>query len=175
MRLSPDDEYHRYLEHQNDPMEPGYRGFLARLADPLTEKLAPGARGLDYGCGPGLALAMMMEERGFPVAVYDPFFHPDSSVLNAAYDFITCSEVIEHFHHPAREFERLDRLLKPGGWLGLMTGFQTDDDRFEFWHYQRDPTHVVFYREHTLKCIAERHGWTCEIPCNDVALMGRKK
>jgi hypothetical protein len=39
------------------------------------------------------------------------------------------------------------------------------------WHYRRDPTHVVFFREMTLRHIAQRFGWTCEIPIKDVALM----
>jgi cyclopropane fatty-acyl-phospholipid synthase-like methyltransferase len=65
------------------------------------------------------------------------------------YDFITCTEVVEHFHHPALEFRRLDALLKPGGWLAIQTTFQTDDARFARWNYRRDPTHVVFYRPYT--------------------------
>jgi cyclopropane fatty-acyl-phospholipid synthase-like methyltransferase len=87
------------------------------------------------------------------------------------YDFITCSETAEHFHHPTDEFDRLDRLLRPGGWLALMTCFQTDDDRFADWHYRKDPTHVVFYREVTMRTIAGMRGWTCEIPTKGVALM----
>ncbi|MBS0543647.1 MAG: methyltransferase domain-containing protein, partial [Proteobacteria bacterium] len=79
--------------------------------------------------------------------------------------------VVEHFHHPAEEFARLDALLRPGGWLGIMTCFQTDDARFARWHYRRDPTHVVFYREATFRVIARRHGWVCEIPAKDVVLM----
>ena len=39
------------------------------------------------------------------------------------------------------------RLVRPGGWLAVMTCFQTDDARFAGWHYRKDPTHVVFYRE----------------------------
>lgn len=46
-----------------------------------------------------------------------------------------------------------------------MTCFQTDDARFAAWHYRRDPTHVVFYRESAFRRIAERFGWRCEVPC----------
>ena len=79
--------------------------------------------------------------------------------------------MVEHFHHPADEFRRLQGLLKPGGWLGVMTRFQTDDARFAQWHYRRDPTHVVFYRETTLRWLAQHHGWLCEIPGPNVALL----
>jgi SAM-dependent methyltransferase len=170
-RLSPQEERAHYLHHQNHPDDPRYRRFLSRLAVPLLERLPPGLRGLDYGCGPGPALAAMLREAGHEVAVYDPFFRPDPAPLRERYDFITCSEAAEHFHDPAGEFDLFDRLLRPGGWLGLMTCFQTDDARFAAWHYRRDPTHVIFYREATLRWIAAARGWTCEIPAKDIALM----
>ncbi|HUE46649.1 MAG TPA: hypothetical protein VMO81_10380, partial [Aestuariivirgaceae bacterium] len=66
---------------------------------------------------------------------------------------------------------RLNRMLRAGGWLGIMTCFQTDDGRFADWHYRKDPTHVVFYREATMRTIAAQRGWTCECPVKDVALM----
>ena len=170
-RPSQRDEHAHYLHHENDRDDPGYRRFLFRLAGPLLERLEPGCRGLDYGCGPGPALAAMLGEEGHDVALYDPLFQPDPAVLNRRYDFVTCTETAEHFHHPADEFDRLGDLLRPGGLLAVMTCFQTDDARFADWHYRRDPTHVVFYREATLRRIAEQRGWTCEIPVKDVAFM----
>lgn len=164
-------ELAHYRLHDNDPTDAGYRAFLNRLAEPLRRRLSTGARGLDYGCGPGPALAAMLREAGHPMAVYDPFFAPDARVLAERYDFVTCTEAIEHFHYPAREFARLARLLRPGGWLGLMTEFQSGDHRFASWHYRRDPTHVVFYREETLRYLAARAGWECEIPRRNVALL----
>jgi SAM-dependent methyltransferase len=164
-------ERKHYLTHENDPDDPQYRRFLARLAGPLLERLRPGLHGLDYGCGPGPALAAMLREAGHQVALYDPFFRPDPAALRRRYDFITCTETAEHFHRPAEELDRLDGLLRPGGWLALMTSFQTDDARFAGWNYRRDPTHVVFYREATMRAIAAERGWHCEIPVKDVALM----
>ncbi|MGI9449225.1 MAG: class I SAM-dependent methyltransferase [Geminicoccaceae bacterium] len=168
---SAEEERTHYLHHENDVDDPRYRKFLSKLADPLLDKLEPGLSSLDYGCGPGPALAKMLEEAGRRMALYDPFFFPDDSALETTYDVITCTEVVEHFHRPFDEFSRLDRLLRPGGWLGIMTCFQTDDQRFATWHYRRDPTHVVFYRETTLRHIAAQRGWTCTIPGKDVALM----
>lgn len=166
-------EHAHYLTHENDPGDPGYRAFLARLANPLLDRLPPGAQGLDYGCGPGPALARMIEEAGHSMALYDPIFHADTTALQDRYDFVTCTEVAEHFHHPAQEFERLFGLVRPGGWLVVMTCFQTEDSRFENWRYRKDPTHVVFYRAQTLRHLAERQGWRCDIPVKDVALMQR--
>lgn len=170
-RPSREAERAEYALHQNTGDNAGYRAFLSRLATPLLQRLAPGRSGLDFGCGPGPVLADMLREAGHTVALYDPFFHPDTGALATTHDFITCTEVAEHFHDPAAEFRRLDTLLRPGGWLALMTCFQTDDARFAQWHYRRDPTHVVFYREATLRWLARHHGWRCEVPCANVALM----
>ena len=170
-RPGPEAEQAEYRLHQNTPDQPGYRRFLQQLATPLLQRLNGPSEGLDYGCGPGPVLAAELREAGHSVALYDPFFQPDASVLAQTYQFVTCSKVVEHFHQPAAEFRRLDGLLAPGGWLALMTGFQTDDALFASWHYRRDPTHVVFYREATLRWLAWRHGWHCEIPCPNVALM----
>lgn len=160
-----------YDRHENAVDDTGYRRFLNRLAAPLFARLAPGARGLDYGCGPGPALVAMLREAGHDVALYDPFYAPDTTPLLEKYDFITCSEVAEHFHRPAEEFDRLGAMLHPGGWLAVMTCFQTDDARFAGWHYRKDPTHVVFYRAETFGTLAAARGWSCEVPCKDVALM----
>lgn len=113
----------------------------------------------------------MMTEAGHRMAVYDPLFFDDPKLLEEQYDFIACTEVVEHFHHPYEEFVQLDQLLKPGGWLAVMTTFQTDDAAFANWHYRRDPTHVVFYREKTFQTIAQSHHWRCDIPCANVALL----
>lgn len=169
-RLDAAAERAHYGTHENDPADPGYRAFLARLADPLGERLVPGAEGLDYGCGPGPALSGMMRERGFRMRDYDPFFAPDADALARTYDFVTCSETAEHFHHPAAEFARLDGLLRPGGWLGVMTEMRDDARDFVNWRYARDPTHAVFYHPDTLRWIADAFGWRMETPVRTVAL-----
>lgn len=170
---SPEQESSEYEKHRNDTADARYRRFLNRLAEPLLERLQRRSQGLDYGCGPGPVLAEMLREHSHQVALYDPFFQPEPGSLRRRYDFITCTETAEHFHRPAEEFDRLGALLRPGGWLALMTCFQTDDCRFAGWHYRRDPTHVVFYREDTLRHIAAERGWSCIIPTKDVALMRR--
>jgi hypothetical protein len=170
-RPSEPEEKAHYLHHENDPDDPQYRRWLSRLARPLLDRLDASLSGLDYGCGRGPALAAMLREAGHEVALYDPLFFPDPGQLDRTYDFITCTEVVEHFHRPAEEFTRLDAMMRPGGWLAVMTCFQTDDALFAGWHYRRDPTHVVFYREATFRVIAAQYEWQCEIPVKDVAIM----
>jgi SAM-dependent methyltransferase len=148
-----------YGTHENRVDDPGYRRFLAQLAEPLAARLAPGARGLDYGCGAAPALATMLAEAGFATVGYDPFFAPDSGQCDAHYDFVTCTEVLEHLHDPLRELARIDAMLVAGGWLGLMTELRPPREAFARWHYHRDPTHVGFYTDASLRWIAARLGW----------------
>lgn len=167
---TPSEEKSRYARHQNDPADPDYRRFLSRLADPLIPKLRPGSRGLDYGSGPGPTLSVMLEEHGFRMSIYDPFFAPDSVALDSTYDFVTCTETVEHFHHPAREFSRLVDLLNPGGWLAIMTEMLQPDEDFEDWWYIRDPTHVSFYQSETMEWFGKERGLTVEFPARNVVL-----
>jgi 2-polyprenyl-3-methyl-5-hydroxy-6-metoxy-1,4-benzoquinol methylase len=168
-RLDAASERGRYEQHRNDPADAGYRAFLNRLAAPLLERLTPGAEGLDYGAGPGPTLSRMLAEAGLRVRDYDPFFAPDADALRGGYDFITCTETVEHFFEPGRELDRLDALLRPGGWLAVMTEVR-DDRPFEQWWYVRDPTHVCFYRAETFEWIAQARGWRLERPHRNVAL-----
>ncbi|MCS3902443.1 2-polyprenyl-3-methyl-5-hydroxy-6-metoxy-1,4-benzoquinol methylase [Methylohalomonas lacus] len=169
-RPDPTAEKAHYDTHDNDPADPGYRKFLYRLVEPLVPKLRPGATGLDYGAGPGPTLSVMLGEQGFSVTNYDPIYVPDTDVLERDYDFITCTETAEHFFRPGREFERLNALLRPGGWLGLMTMRRDPQRPFASWHYIRDPTHVCFYEQETLEWIAMRFGWRLIIVSKSVAL-----
>lgn len=166
--LGPVDEKKRYDLHQNHPDDEGYVRFLSRLTEPLLKRLKPGAEGLDYGCGPGPALSVIMGKAGYPVIDYDPFYFPSADALNRTYDFITCTEAVEHFYHPGREFERLAGLLKPGGCLAIMTDFMTLPERFLRWHYRRDPVHVSFYREETFVYLARKHAWKADFPAPNV-------
>jgi SAM-dependent methyltransferase len=159
-----------YRLHENDAGDPHYRAFLARLTEPLRRHLTPGMIGLDFGCGPGPAIAPMLREHGLEVIDYDPFFRSSRAALARHYDFITCSEVVEHFHCPGREFQRLDELLRPGGWLGVMTAMLEDDVGFAGWWYRRDPTHVCFFRRQTMRWIAGRFGWRVAFPAPTVTL-----
>ena len=171
----PDAESERrhYLTHRNDPADAGYRRFLARLATPLLEVLDPASEGLDFGCGPGPALAAMLEAAGHRVRLYDPFFHLDPAALEERYDFITLSEVAEHLHRPNAVFRRLLGLLRPNGWLAVMTSLGIDDARFADWRYRRDPTHVVFYRPATFRYLAGSWGIACRRAAPDVVLLRR--
>ncbi len=168
--LPPDAEMERYLMHDNDPEDDGYRAFLARLWNILKPMLSRGECGLDYGCGPGPALARMMREDGFRVEKYDLYFFPKPEPLTRVYDFITCTETVEHLRKPMEVFSLFDSILRPQGKLGIMTGMLEERSRFGDWYYQRDPTHLAFYTRRTMNWIAERMGWTVEFPAANIAI-----
>ena len=169
-RPLPLDEVVRYASHRNSADDDGYRRFLGRLADPVRARLRPGARGLDYGCGPSPVLAAMLTEAGYPTVGYDPVFEPHEELLSGRYDFVVCSEVVEHLHHPASDFALLGQLVGAGGLLAVMTRFHQPDVPFATWWYRRDSTHVCFYNAATMRWIAARHGWDVEILVVDIAL-----
>ena len=172
---NPADEKAQYDCHENNAYDAGYRRFLGTLTQPLSQVLPQGAQLLDFGSGPVATgqtptLAMMMQEQGFAASFYDPFYHDDPACLTQDYDAVTATEVIEHFHYPRNMFDRLDKLIRPGGWLAVMTAVYNDTVDFATWHYHRDPTHVAFYRAETFHWIAHHYGYTLNQPHKNVAL-----
>ena len=172
--LAPAAEKRVYDQHENDPADAEYRRFLNQLAAPLLLRLVEGMQGLDYGCGPGPTLSVMLEEAGMEMQVYDPYFAPGTSVLDREYDFVTCSEVAEHFYEPAIDWERMVTLLRPRGWLGVMTQLTDGCRQFDRWYYKNDPTHVSFYNSNTLAWLAARYGLTIEYQGDRVVLFRKK-
>lgn len=192
---APDKARARYALHVNGPGDPGYVAFLTRAVDaaapylssPATDApapaggtgappvhLRPGACALDYGCGPGPALHVPLAEYGLRCDRWDPCFFPDPPPL-ARYPAVFATEVVEHFQHPARDWEQMLARVAPGGLLVVMTSFWTDEAAFPAWSYANDFTHVAFHHSATLDWIA-RH-WSLErLPSPDprVALLRRR-
>jgi SAM-dependent methyltransferase len=173
--LTPEAEKAVYDLHENEAVDPGYRRFLSRLCDPLLERLSPGCRGLDFGCGPGPTLSRMLADRGHRMALYDPFYQEDPAVLTRTYDFITATEVVEHLRVPGRVIASLFSMLRPGGWLGIMTKLARDREAFRRWHYIRDPTHICFFSRATFRHLAQRHGAALVFIGTDVILMQKRR
>jgi len=169
--LDSAEERAEYDLHQNSENDAGYRAFLGRLAEPLLTRLPAGARGMDFGCGPGPALAALLEEAGHPVIRYDVFYAPDPQALSSTYDFITATEVVEHLSQPGSELARLWSLLRPDGWLGVMTKLVANRDAFTRWHYKNDPTHISFFSMATWEWWAEQYGAELTFIGSDVMLL----
>ncbi len=169
--LSPGDEKAEYDLHENSPLDEGYRQFLSRLFKPLTDKLKQGSTGLDFGCGPGPTLSVMFEEAGHRVAIYDPFYQPDRAPLEQTYDFVSASEVVEHFRNPRVDLNRMWDCVRTGGWLGIMTKRVRNADAFAKWHYKDDPTHVSFFSVDTFEWLADQWNADLTFVGDDVVLL----
>lgn len=170
--LSPEEEKKHYLLHNNDLNDLGYRQFLQRLATPLLEELGKITQyGLDFGCGPGPLLAQMCQDAGHHMTVWDPFFAPNDFALAQEYDFICCTEAIEHFVDPAKEWQLMLNMLKPGGLMAIMTSFYPKTPLFESWYYKRDPTHISFFSIETFQFLASRDKLIASFPLKDVVLL----
>jgi len=150
-------EEERYKAHQNGPQDAGYVRFLNQAITPALPYLNPKMRGLDFGCGPTPTLSGLLSAHGLHCENYDPYFFPN--LTENHYNFIFSTEVIEHFFHPAQEFQRISELLLPGGILTIMTEPWLSAEGFAEWHYAKDITHVSFYHAKTISFISQRYGF----------------
>ena len=173
-RLPPEEEKLRYDLHENDPADPDYRNFLSQLFEPLNERLPARSTGLDFGSGPGPTLHLMFEKAGHSMNIFDPFYDHDPSVFDHMYDFITMTETAEHLFNPREEFEKLWSILKPGGYLGVMTKLLLHPEKFANWHYRKDDTHVAFYQTKTFKWLAGRLNAKLDIQSDRVIILKKQ-
>ncbi len=171
--VSTQEEKAKYDHHQNSLQNEGYVAFLNRLLVPLESYLAPGAKGLDFGSGPGPTLHLLMRSRGYSMDIYCYFYAPDCSVFSKRYNFITATEVVEHLHKPREELQRLWEMLCPGGVLGIMTAFRPED--FTNWYYKRDLTHIHFFTPKTFAWIAAFLEAKLHIPQSGVVILQKPK
>jgi SAM-dependent methyltransferase len=156
--LSPEEEIARYSEHNNGIEHSGYVEFLNRAIQPVMSYLTKEMTGLDYGCGPTPTLSRLLQREGITCFDYDPLFgfaHPQTQ-----YDFIFATECFEHFFHPGKEFNSINSLLKPGGYLAVMTEQYESLDSFKTWYYKRDKTHVSFFHRNSFLYLCKTFGYT---------------
>ncbi|WP_133408378.1 class I SAM-dependent methyltransferase [Parashewanella tropica] len=168
--LTKAQEKAEYDKHDNQSDDMGYRGFLSRCLQPTLARVNVNAQGVDFGCGEGKVLSIMAKEQGVSVANYDLFYANDELLLKQEYDFITCTEVIEHISDAQSTFELFQSMLKPNGLLALMTKRVQDVDAFSRWHYKNDLTHICFYSIATFEWIANHYDWQLEVISNDVVM-----
>ena len=172
--LSAEEERATYDLHVNDSEDQGYRQFLSRLSAPLLEKLNSNQKGLDFGCGPGPTLSVMLEEQGHQVDLYDPFYYNDPAVFSREYNFICATEVVEHMRDPNKDFVAMFKMVKPGGWMGIMTRLVDDKEAFTQSRYIRDMSHICFYSRSAFEYLAQRFNAELNFVEDNVILLNRK-
>lgn len=144
-----------YETHNNDVNDERYQNFTSPITNYVLKKYNPAHKGLDFGSGTGPVISKVLNDHGYnSINLYDPFFHPNEKALLEKYDYIFSCEVVEHFHQPKEEYQRLFRMLKPGGRLLIMTHLYDGKTPFINWYYRNDPTHVFIHRKETFVFIA---------------------
>lgn len=157
--LDHEEEKKRYSTHDNNIENQGYVDFLMPNVKTLLPYLKKGAKGLDFGSGPGPILDKLFAEEDIEVKNYDPYFDYHPHLLDDKYDFITCTEAFEHFSIPFKEMVTMNAALKPGGFLLIMTEMYRDREHFASWGYRTDPTHICFLNKKGLKWMANQWGY----------------
>lgn len=138
----------------------GFRVILERL---VKAGLRKQDKILDYGCNKGLFIRFL-KENGYSNCVgYDPYVEQFRSkdVLEGTYDFVLNMDVIEHDDDPGRLLGQLEKTLKSGGRLCLLTPNADGIDLSrteEFLHFLHVPYHVHILSRRSLVELAGRHG-----------------
>jgi ubiquinone/menaquinone biosynthesis C-methylase UbiE len=131
------------LERQNAfraqyrAQHPGWRPATEVYEELIRQRLRPGLRVLDLGCGRGGVLEQLGNAVSRPVGL-----DPDSVSLrehrmpdlpravaaaealpiqDGSVDILTCSWVLEHLADPAVVFRQIRRVLTPGGYFVFLT------------------------------------------------------
>ncbi|MDR0228570.1 MAG: class I SAM-dependent methyltransferase [Flavobacteriaceae bacterium] len=155
-------EKQHYEYHNNDVNDIGYQNFTAPVTNTILECCTPDMLGLDYGCGKGPVITRQLEEKGYQIKLYDPYFHPKLNYLENRYDYIFSCEVFEHFYQPAIEIEKLTSILKTNGLLIIKTHLFNNQTDFSTWYYRKDETHVFIYTFKTFEYIALKYAYQIE-------------
>lgn len=158
--LSAQNEKERYLEHNNDIEDKRYQKFVSPITSAILNDFNTQHTGLDFGAGTGPVITKLMRDENYQIKEYDPFFHNYPDLLNSNYDYIAICEVMEHFHNPHFEFERLFKMLKRNGKLYCYTHLYDTSITFHNWYYMNDITHVFIYHKNSIEWIKNEFGFS---------------
>lgn len=153
--LSEIEENNRYDKHENVLINKGYVKHLSRIVIPLESFNLKGKNGLDFGCGENTVLVNILENEGYNMDYYDFFYFSKKGHLEKKYDFVTITEVVEHFSKPGKELNMLWSQINPKGVIAIMTKMHDENIDFKNWYYKNDLTHICFFSKKTFIWLAE--------------------
>ncbi len=159
-RVNPEEEKKRYEQHNNDVEDERYQNFVSPITNSVLNDFGVKDKGLDFGAGTGPVISKILEDNGYQIKQYDPYFHNFPNLLKQQYNYIVSCEVIEHFYNPDKEFELLKSLLLSGGKLYCMTDIYNSSIDFKKWYYKEDETHVFIYQAETFEWIKEHYNFS---------------
>ncbi len=158
--MSFENEEKHYRFHNNDANDIGYQNFVSPITNRVLNDFTFKDSGLDFGAGTGSPITKVLRDNVYQIAEYDPYFHNNHELLKTKYNYIASCEVVEHFHHPNKEFALLKNLLLKGGKLYIMTHLYDPEIDFPSWYYIKDHTHVFLYQKETMEWIVNKFGFT---------------
>ncbi len=155
--IDEDKEKKHYDKHHNNLESLGY---VKMFEDLVKEFVLPFAgkikTALDFGCGEGEVLPIVLERNEIICDRYDLFYFPKKVYEDKIYDLVLSTEVIEHLIDPLSMLKELVSHIKKDAYLVVMTAFHPeDDDKFLKWWYIRDITHIGFFTIKTFEFIAK--------------------
>ena len=150
-------EKKHYDKHHNNLESLGYVKMFEDLVQQFVlPKNTEVKSALDFGCGEGEVLPIVLERNGISCDRYDLFYFPTKVYEDKVYDLVLSTEVIEHLDNPLAVLKELLSHIKKDGYLILMTAFHpSDDEKFLKWWYIRDITHIGFFNRKTFEYLCE--------------------
>lgn len=149
-------EKKRYNEHNNSTQDEGYLNYLARLLDHIPELEEPI---LDFGCGPTKGLEALFKREAIDKSLisYDPIFF-NTNLEQKKFKTIYASECFEHFNEPKKSIKKVLGLMSSESTLAIRTElYSAEIGDLDKWWYFKDPTHLCFYTEDTMKWISKEY------------------
>ena len=132
-------------------------------------KLKKGSEILDFGCGVG-KLVDLLVEHGFEASGYEPFpnqpvtslrIETDPAALdamNGRFQLVTMVEVVEHLRDPDDVLDTVGDLLRPRGYLLTSTDLYRPGTHEDDWYYLNPAAgHVSIFTEASLRRLVQRH------------------
>jgi len=148
----------RYIQPNNGVQYTVYLNSLNLVIEQTTPLLSKEMTGLDFDCGPTPVIGTLLEKQGINCINYDPIYF--NEIPEGQYDFIFANECFEHFFFPAKEIRKIKDLLKPNGYLIVITEKWNSSTVFTKWPFAKDSMHVSFYHSDSFQYIAAKYGFT---------------
>lgn len=160
--VDEDREKKHYDKHHNTLESLGYVKMFEDLVEEFVLPCKSEIKSaLDFGCGEGEVLPIVLQRSGVACDRYDLFYFPTKVYEGKKYDLIASTEVFEHLSSPIEVFKKLLSHLEKNGYLLLMSAFHPDnDEEFLKWWYIRDVTHIGFFNIKTFEYMAQKFGVT---------------
>lgn len=171
---SPKGGYANYFEG----MRINSKTFLNRLKK-FKNKITKNGRVLDVGCALGDCLIQAKKLGWINVLGIDPSAYAIKTAKsrglsvkqgtlktvnfeNNSFDLVLSQDQIEHITDPVPELKRMAKILKPGGWLFLVT---PDTSGFwakilgRFWYHYKPGEHITYFSKKTISIALKRAGF----------------